>query len=155
MSKQSSAQHPAHCRLDWRPSRLHCAALVLLGGLAAASCLLSAAPRAWRIGAALLACTQGIRLARREGATAPRQLQFSADYRVLRLGPPGRALRLVRVRIHVQGTLASLSGQDEGGRIHRLSWWPDTLGPAGRRVLRLAAGTPIAETGPSLATMQG
>lgn len=155
MSKQSSASTPAHCRLEWRPSRLHCAALALLGALAAMSCVLSAAPWPWRIGAAMLACFEGIRLARREGAREPVQLQFSADYRVLRLGPPGCALRLVRLRIHVRGTLASLSGQDEHGRVHRLSWWPDTLGPAGRRVLRLAAGTPIAETGPTLATMQG
>ena len=155
MSRQSPAQHLAHCQLDWRPSRLHCAALALLGVLAALSCLLSAAPWPWRIGLAMLACIEGVRLARREGAREPVQLQFSADYRVLRIGPPGGALRLARLRIHVQGTLASLSGQDEGGRIHRLSWWPDTLGPAGRRVLRLAAGTPIAETGPTLATMQG
>ena len=155
MSSRSSAPNPGLFRLEWRPSRLHCLALVLLGGLAGLSCLLSAAPWPLRIGCALLACAEGIRLARREGARECLQLQFSADYRVLRIGPPGCARRLVRLRIHLQGTLASVSGQDEGGRTCRLSWWPDTLGSAGRRVLRLAAGTPTAETGPTLATMRG
>jgi toxin CptA len=150
---------PIPCLLDWRPSRLHCAALVLLGLLGGIGCLLSAAPRPLRIAGAMLACVQGLRLARREGARDPLQLQFAADFRSLRLGPPGNAVRITALVVDVRGTLASLQGLDAGGRVHRLAWWPDTLGPAGRRVLRIAAGAPIgsrvAETGSTLATMPG
>lgn len=159
MSTHSSAQATipvqAHCQLEWRPSRLHSAALLVLGLLAALGCVLSAAPPPLRLAGALLAVAQGIRLARREGARDPLLVQFSADFASARLGPAGRALRLGALRVEVRGTLASLQGLDAGGRVHRLAWWPDTLGAPGRRVLRMAAGARLAASASTLATMPG
>lgn len=50
----------------------------------------------------------------------------------------GRPLQAVRV--DWRGPLAVVSWQAARGRRQRLAWWPDTLPPARRRELRLAAG---------------
>jgi toxin CptA len=44
------------------------------------------------------------------------------------------------VAVEWRGPLAFIRWRDRTGRQQRLSWWPDTLPPASRRELRLAAG---------------
>ena len=43
------------------------------------------------------------------------------------------------VAVQWRGPLAFLSWRGTEGRVHRLSWWPDTLAVGPRRELRLAA----------------
>jgi toxin CptA len=51
-----------------------------------------------------------------------------------------------------RGRLAFLEWRDHAGRRRRVSWWPDTLGSAGRRELRLAAiAAPTSRGAPSMA----
>ncbi|MDH5833864.1 hypothetical protein [Luteimonas sp. M1R5S59] len=51
-----------------------------------------------------------------------------------------------------RGPLAFAAWRDVRGRRRRLAWWPDTLPPARRRELRLAAPAPrAARRGPSMA----
>ena len=53
-------------------------------------------------------------------------------------------------RLQWRGPLAVLSWRDAGGHSRYRSWWPDTLPPARRRELRLAADNLI----PARATPQ-
>jgi toxin CptA len=59
----------------------------------------------------------------------------------------------------VQGRFAWLTARDARGRVVRLAWWPDTLGPGNARVLRLAAAGAFSPPGraraASFATMPG
>ncbi|MEJ7746113.1 MAG: hypothetical protein WKF61_05045, partial [Luteimonas sp.] len=48
------------------------------------------------------------------------------------------------VKLQWRGSLAFVSWRGKAGRIQRVSWWPDTLPPASRRELRLAAPAAIA-----------
>ncbi|MEL1264198.1 hypothetical protein [Pseudoxanthomonas putridarboris] len=125
------------CRLEWRPSRLLQAALVLLGGLAALSVLASEMPRpaAWPSGA--LAAGYGMLLARREGRRPRRQLWFPGDGRAVMVdGKPVEA-----VHVAWRGPLAFVKWREvAAGSWQRLAWWPDTLPARTRRELRLAAG---------------
>ncbi len=157
LSRRSREAIPAHCLLDWRPSALLSAALILLGAMTATACLLSAAPVPLaRVGAAA-AGLEALRLARREGRRPARSLQFAVDGRSVRISADrtGLHLRLDQLAIHVRGPVASLQGRDSAGRRHSLVWWPDTLGEDRRRVLQIAAGAGIPETGSTLATIQG
>jgi toxin CptA len=126
-----------NCRLEWRPSRLLRAQLILLGALAAVSVLASEMPRpfAWPI--AVIALGFGAWRARREGRRARMSFWFPGNGR-----PPtldGRPLR--DARLHWRGPLAFLRWREgAGGRWRQAAWWPDTLPPAQRRELRLAAG---------------
>ncbi|MFT3756273.1 MAG: hypothetical protein QM769_10080 [Pseudoxanthomonas sp.] len=124
------------CRLDWQPSRWLLAALVLMSLLAAFSVLVSEMPRmlAWPL--ALAALGYGAWLIRREARQPVRQMVFPGNASpVLLDGQP-----LENVRVQWRGPLAFVQWRQADGRAGRLSFWPDTLPPARRRELRLAAG---------------
>ncbi|MFT4257457.1 MAG: hypothetical protein QM599_10930 [Pseudoxanthomonas sp.] len=124
------------CRLDWRPSRWLLAALAVIALLAAFSVLASEMPRiaAWPL--ALAALGYGAWLIRREAMQPVRCMVFPGNASpVLLDGQP-----LDDVRVHWRGPLAFVQWWQADGRAGRLSFWPDTLPPAPRRELRLAAG---------------
>lgn len=108
-------------------------ALSLLAVLAPLSVLASDMPRplAWPL--AGLAAGWGLLAARRERRRPPQ---------VLLLSPvPGQAtldgVPLAEATLAWRGPLAFLRWRDAAGRRGRLAWWPDTLPPAQRRVLKL------------------
>jgi toxin CptA len=134
-------------RLDWRPSRVLALALTLLGLLAAASVLASRIPPPLKLPAAVLALAQGLRLARREAGRAACRIDWAGGDAPLRVD----GATLASPRLHHRGPIAVLTACDAGGRVQRFCWWPDTLSPALRRQLRLAAsvsshsGNPLAQ----------
>lgn len=130
--RSSSASAP--CRLDWRPSRWLAIALCLLGVLAGLSLLASEMPAtaAWPL--ALLAVGEGIRLARGTMRSPRRILVWPYDGM-----PTLDGVALNAAELHWRGPLAFLRWRDAGGRVQRLTWWPDVLPAAARRELRLAA----------------
>jgi hypothetical protein len=154
----ASSSCPPNPRLEWRPSRWLCLALLALGLLGALSIGLSAMPDALKVPAAVAAVLEGLRLSRREGARTPCLLRFLADGS-LRRGPEARARRFVRVRLRVRGAFAWLEARGERGGTLRLAWWPDTFAGDDARVLRLAAGGAFAPPDrarpSSFATMPG
>lgn len=136
--RSSSASAP--CRLEWRPSRLLVACLLLLALAAALSVMASEMPRpaAWLL--ALAASAHGFRLAWRESrraacevVIAPGDAASSVD------GVPVSALT-----VRWRGPLACLQWRTADGRSQRLAFWPDTLPAPRRRELRLAAPAAIA-----------
>ena len=134
----ASSSCPPNPRLEWRPSRWLCVALLALGGLGAVSIGLSAMPGAFKLPASVAAVLAGVRAARREGARTPLALRFVADGS-LRAGPDAGARRFGPVRLRVRGAFAWLHASDAAGAPLRLAWWPDTLVGEDARVLRLAA----------------
>ena len=131
------------CRLEWRPSRWLATAIVLLALLAAFSVLASEMPH-WLAGPlAFGAASYGFRQFMDYLRQPQLELVFPGDER-----PPtlqGRVLE--NVDLQWRGPLAFLRWRDGSGRVRRLSWWPDTLPPARRRELRLAAGSGGASRG--------
>ena len=139
------------CRISWRPSRWVTAALLLLSVLAPVAVLASEMPRraAWPL--AGIAAIAGLRGTLREARQAPRWLELPAAV-VPRNGAPAGAHRgeapraaldgvpLAEAALSWRGPLAFLRWRDGAGRCGSLSWWPDTLSPAERRLLRLWAG---------------
>jgi toxin CptA len=102
--------------------------------MAAWSVLASELPPAAAWPLALLAVGEGSRLARGTLRSPPRTLVWPLD------GMPtldGVALR--EPELHWRGPLAFLRWRDAGGRVRRLTLWPDVLPAAARRELRLAA----------------
>lgn len=138
-----SSSVSAPCRLEWRPSRLLCAILILLGLGAGLAVLASEMPRpaAWTL--AVVAALQGVRLARREARRPVLSWVFPANGAVTVEGMPAREAELVW-----RGPLAILHWRDRRGVRHRLGWWPDTLPATARRELRLAAGIDGASRAP-------
>lgn len=136
-------------RLGWKPSRWLAAALLAMTPLAAFSVLASEMPRvvAWPL--AVAALVYGGWLTRREWRRPRREFVFCGDRAPARVdGVP-----VEDVEMQWRGPLASVRWRDPGGRRHRLAWWPDTLPPARRRELRLAAPSRDAAPGaPSVAT---
>ena len=128
-----SCSTSAACRLEWRSSRWVTGALSLLAVLAPLSVLASDMPRplAWPL--AGLAAGWGLLAARRERRRPPRVLLLSPA--------PGQAtldgVPLAEATLAWRGPLAFLRWRDAAGRRGRLAWWPDTLPPAQRRVLKL------------------
>ena len=116
------------------------ASLVALGLLAASSAVASDLPRwlAWPL--AVVALANGLRLARHE-ARKPRRAVVISDNGALVFVD---AARVERFAVRWRGPLAFASWCDGHGRTGRLLWWPDTLRPASRRELRLAAAGPAA-----------
>ncbi|MBB1472262.1 hypothetical protein H5368_04390 [Luteimonas sp. MC1782] len=133
------------CRIEWRPSRWLLAALILLTALAACALPASGLPRplAWLLVPVVLAC--GLAAARRHARAAPGVVAIDARRRVLVDG-----VAVAQPRLQWRGPLAVLSWRDAGGHSRYRSWWPDTLPPARRRELRLAADNLI----PARATPQ-
>ena len=141
----SSSNASAPCRFEWRPSRWVTGALSALTVLAPCAVLWSEMPRgaAWPLAmtALLIGLWSNWREARRpacaivlDGAGAA-----SVDGAVVE-----------GFRVVWRGPLAFLSWRDPSGRTQRRSLWPDTLPPALRRELRLAAGRndAVRRTGP-------
>ena len=136
-SSASARSRPAstvEARVEWRPSRWVLAALLSLGVLAACSLLASEmpAPVAWP--AALAALAWATWCARREARRPAQSFVFRGGAPVLVDGVAAGGLVL-----QWRGPLAFAHWRDGDGRIRRRSWWPDTLPPARRRELRLAA----------------
>jgi len=126
-----------NCRLEWRPSRLLQALLILLGALAAVSLLASEMPRPFAWPVAIAALAFGVGLARREGQKPRLAFWFPGDDRMPTVdGEPMREASL-----QWRGPLAFLHWrQRPGGPWRHAAWWPDTLPALQRRELRLAAG---------------
>ena len=121
-----SSSSSSICRVEWRPSRMLAAALVMLGIAAAISLALSAAPWFVALPAGLVAVAQGLQSARTELRRPPRVMVW-----------PDAAWR--EHRAIFRGGLVTVSGIDQAGRCQRLHWWPDTLSGNARRRLRLAS----------------
>lgn len=133
--------------VGWAPSRWLQAALLLMTALAPVAILASEMPRpaAWPL--TLLACACGVVIARREARRPPRTLHFPGNGRVEVDGQGVEDFEL-----EWRGPLAFARWRDAQGRVQRLAWWPDTLPPAARRELRLAApATHTARRAPSMA----
>ena len=126
-----------NCRLEWRPSRLLQALLILLGVLGAISVLASEMPRLFAWPAAIVALGYGGWRAHREGRRPWLAFWFPGNDRAPTVdGEPMREARL-----QWRGPLAFLRWRThDGGRWRHVAWWPDTLPAAQRRELRLAAG---------------
>jgi toxin CptA len=126
-----------NCRLEWRPSRWLIGALLALGLLAALAVLASSMPRlvAWPLAVSALAYA-GWR-ARRESRLPSHALFLPGNELPVTLD----GLPIEQARVQWRDPLAFLRWRDRQGRLQRLSWWPDTLPPARRRELRLAAGS--------------
>jgi toxin CptA len=133
-SSASASFRPESQPVAWRPSRWVIVALLLLSMLAPFAVLASEMPRvaAWPL--AGVAAFVGLRAARRETRKPRHHLEVPArgQGRALLDGTP-----LAEATLSWRGPLAFLRWRDEAGRGGRLSWWPDTLPPAQRRVLKL------------------
>ena len=139
-STTSAACHPdphdaAALRLDWRPSRWVMAALIVLSVLAPFAALHSDAPRAMAWPLAATAAAWGLWSALREACRPDRCLALGA-----RGGASLDRHPLAVATFQWRGPLLFLHWRDTAGQGGRLAWWPDTLPPAKRRELRLAAG---------------
>ncbi len=134
-SSTSAPCRPDSCRLEWRPSRWAIGALILLSALAPFAVLQSEMPRlaAWPLAA--VAGAWGPWSAWREARKPARTFELQPGNGLARLD--GRPLVLAEVRW--RGPLAFLRWRDAAGQGGRLAWWPDTLPPAQRRELRVAA----------------
>lgn len=123
------------CRIEWKPSRLLGAMLVLLALAAAFAVLASEMPRiaAWTV--AGLALAHGLHQAWKE-FRRPRSRFFFAG-RDAPVEVDGRTVRDASVTW--RGPLAFVRWRGEDGRRRYLAWWPDTLPAGSRRELRLAA----------------
>ncbi len=134
-------------RLEWRPSRWLVAAHAALGVAGALSVMASDVPSsvAWWLAPAAL--SWGAWLAVAESRRAPRQLLWSADGTLCVDG-----LAVADPQMQWRGPLAVLRWRDAKGYRKALVWWPDTLDPAQRRELRLAAARAVtAALSPSMA----
>ena len=134
-----SSSESSTCRLEWRPSRWLAASLIALGALAAVSLWLSALPWPMALIGSTAALMHGARLAQREWRRPPFRLQWQAGEDLAQLNFPHHTESLTGLQVDFRGPLARLGGRDADGRIRRWQWWPDTLPPAARRRLRLAA----------------
>ena len=140
------SNNSAPCRIEWRPSRVLAAALMLLGVLGAVSLLASEVPAsvAWLL--ALGSLANGARLAKKEAGRPSLQLAWTSrglEVEGRKVDDPGMDWR---------GPMVFLRWRDADGRPCRVSWWPDTLDGHARRELRLAAdaASPVRAT-PSVA----
>ena len=133
-TSRRSLHASAPCRIDWRPSRWLAGACGVLGVLGAASVFASEMPGwlAWPLAAVAIA--HGAWLGRRELRKPAQALTWH----------PGQPPVVDREPLHGavlgwRGPLAFLAWRDASGQRRHLHWWPDTLGRAARRELRLAA----------------
>ena len=134
-SSPRSSAGSSTCRIEWKPSRLLGAMLVLLSLLGAFAVTASEMPRvaAWPLAA--LALAHGLHLAWKELRLPRSSFVFSGHDAPVQVD--GRSVRDASVTW--RGPLAFARWCDGDGRHRRLAWWPDTLPAAGRRELRLAA----------------
>lgn len=127
----------SNCRLEWRPSRLLCVALVGIGVLAAIAIGLSGMPAWLKPALALLALWHGARLARDEWRSPQRLLELGVGSEPPMLIGNGLWQSIPGARLQLRGALSTLAWRDESGRRQSLRWCADTLSPEGRRLLRL------------------
>ena len=130
----TSSNASAPCRFEWRPSRWVIGALSALTVLAPCAVLWSEMPRAAAWSLAMAALIAGLWSIRRETRRPACAIVLDASSGATVDGAPVDAFRVAW-----RGPLAFLSWRDRAGRGHRRSLWPDTLTPALRRELRLAA----------------
>lgn len=123
----------ATCRLEWRPSRLITAWLVMLAVLSPISLLASGLPRSLAWPLAVIAMLYTLREARRYRVSPHRVLVVAAEGPLWVDGDP-----IEHWRLRWRGSLAFVSWRDGAGRWHALAFWPDTLPKTLRRELRLA-----------------
>jgi toxin CptA len=129
-----SSNVSAPCRFELRPSRWLIGALLALSVLAPVAVLASAMPRwaAWPF--AVFAVAVGLCMAWRESTLPVLGVVIDADGVATIGGGPVESFR-----VDWRGPLAFVVWRDPRGRFRRRSLWPDTLSPAERRELRLAA----------------
>jgi toxin CptA len=112
-------------------------ALLMLGVLAAAAVLACELPWLLSLPIAAIAVLYGAWLARRELRQATLEVVI----------PSGTAtidgLPVSDLQVHWRGSFAFLHWRDAAGRRQRRLGWPDNLGPAARRELRLAMATRV------------
>jgi len=130
-----SSRVSAPCRLEWRPSRWLLAILTAFALLAPFAVLASEMPRAPAWAWATAAFLHGLHLVRREALRAPVAIVVRPDAAADTVD--GAAAR--ELRVDWRGPLAFVRWRDGQGRMHRRSFWPDTLPAPRRRELRLAA----------------
>jgi toxin CptA len=129
-------------RIAWRPSRYVLTALALLTLFAVIALWASELPAmvAWPLG--LLVVAHGVRCLRREAARPPFELVLRSDGVAFVDGA-----RIEALQVAWRGPLAFARWRGREGRWQRHAWWPDTLPPARRRELRLAASEGPSATG--------
>ena len=151
MSTHWSAASPT-CRLEWRPSRLRAACLLVVATIAAASLALTALPAraAFALGAFCLGA--GAWHAWRDLQEAPGTLVLRGDPATATWVDSSGAIDLADLTVRRRGALATVEWRDPAGKLRRLAWWPDTLPAPARRALRLAAGRPAPPRVPLLST---
>ena len=121
------------CRLTWRPSLCVVAVLLALGPLGALAVLASDVSAALGAPLAVGACVMALFTAYREHRRPPRVFLLRSDASATLDDMP-----IPNPHVHWRGTLAFLRARDNEGRVHRLAFWPDTLGAHERRALRLS-----------------
>jgi len=126
----------APCRLEWRSSRILVAALLALSVLAAIAVLACELPWVVSLPTAVSALLHGAWLARREFRRSALELVIPDSSPATINGMPVSDLQ-----VHWRGSLAFLQWRDAAGRRQRRQGWPDNLGAAARRELRLAMAT--------------
>lgn len=124
----------APCRLEWRRSRLLAVLLAGLGAFAAAGTVASGFPLPLSVPIGVVALTYGGRLGWLEWRRPALELVIPAGgARPTLDGEPMHALD-----VQWRGPLATLQWRDAAGHRRYLHGWPDNLGAAARRELRLA-----------------
>jgi toxin CptA len=126
------------CRIEWRPSRQLCLALLALGLLAALAAWLSDLPPGARFLLALASPAYGAWLARREWRRPPCVLELDREAVVMH--GSCRSAELSAPRLRLRGPLASVEARGADGRRQVLLWSADTLPAHSRRQLRLRLG---------------
>lgn len=128
---------PPTLHLTWRPSRYVVAALALLGCAGAFASFASDLPLTIGMPLAIASFGWGLASSLREHRRPRRVFKRSADGTMTL-----DTMQIQCAHLLWRGSLAYLSVRDADGRTHRLSFWPDTLGPRARRALRLALDVP-------------
>lgn len=148
-----SSTPSAGCRIDWLPSRVQVAALVVLSLLAGGAVIASALPARPRPVLAGLAVLHGLLLARRTAAAPPCRIAWSDDGRTMRRIDAEGIRPLRNVVVDARWPLVRLQADGADGRRVRLVWWPDTLtGDDRRRLARFVrSGTDTDNSLPSMA----
>ncbi|HZH43101.1 MAG TPA: hypothetical protein VEY50_03340 [Lysobacter sp.] len=145
-TSSTSSTASASCRIEWRPSPALAGALIALGLLGGVGVWTSEAPRGLAMPLALAAPLVGVMQARQELRRPRRDVAVATECVHV------DGVRVQRAAVRWRGPLATLVWTDVGGHEQRLLWWPDTLGAADRRALRLAMSTPPARhRGPTMA----
>ena len=134
-SSPRSSAGSSTCRIEWKPSRLLCAMLVILSLAAGFAALASGMPGivAWPL--AVLAFAHGLHQAWTEFRRPCSRFVFAGQDAPVEVD--GRTVRDASVTW--RGALAFVRWRSHDGRQRYLAWWPDTLPVAQRRELRLAA----------------